>query len=414
MRDVELYHHLLGLQPPWSVTRVELGLSEQRVDVWVNHAEGVRFACPECGGQLPLYDHAESRVWRHLDSCHFLTYVHASIPRVQCPDHGVRQVEIPWALARCRFTTLFECMAIGVLQETDILGAAQILRISWDEAWGLMDRAVDRGLRRKPSRVVPHLGVDEKAIAKGQTYLTLVNDLDRGTVEYIGDDRRKSSLDRYYRTLSPKQRDGIQAVAMDMWEPYVLSTRQYVPDADAKIVFDRYHVMSHLGQAVDTVRKQEQRELRAAGLETLTGSKYLWLYGEDNLPEYHRQRFAALRALDLKTGRAWALKEDLRAWWDYQRRGWAERSWKRWYFRATHSRLQPVVEVAHMLQRHLPSLLTYFTHRISNAVSEGLNSKIQAIKHHAYGFRNRDHFKIAIWFHCGGLDLFPVTHGVSG
>ncbi len=130
MRDIELYHHLLGLQSPWSVTRVELASSEQRVDVWLGHAEGVRFACPQCKSQLPLYDHTESRVWRHLDSCQFLTFVHARIPRVCCPDHGVHQVEIPWALPYARHTSLFECMAIGVLQETDILGAANILRIS--------------------------------------------------------------------------------------------------------------------------------------------------------------------------------------------------------------------------------------------------------------------------------------------
>jgi transposase len=414
MRDVELYRHLLDLRPPWLVTQVDLALSEQRVDVWVGHAEGVRFPCPQCGAELPLHDHSEPRVWRHLDSCQFLTYVHARIPRVRCPDHGVHQVEVPWALPYSRFTTLFECMAIGVLQETDVLGAARLLRISWDDAWTFMERAVDRGLRRKPNRVVPRLGVDEKAIAKGQTYLTLVSDLDRGTVEYIGDDRRKSSLDKYYRSLSPAQRDGIQAIAMDMWDPYVRSTREHVPDADGKIVFDRYHVMSHMGSAVDAVRKQEQRALRAAGVDTLTGSKYLWLYAADNLPEYHRERFAALRASDLKTVRAWVLKEDLRRWWEYHRRGWAERSWKRWYFRATHSRLQPVVEVAHTLRRHLPTLLAYFTHRITNAVSEGLNSKIQAIKLQARGFRNRDHFKIAIWFHCGGLDLFPVTHGILG
>jgi len=414
MRDTELYRHLLGLRPPWLVTRVELTSPEQRVDVWIDHAEGVRFPCPKCGSQLSLYDHSEPRTWRHLDSCQFLTYVHARIPRVWCPDHGVHQVEVPWALPYLRCTTLFECMAIGVLQETDILGAAQILRISWDEAWTLMERAVQRGLRRKPTTAVLHLGVDEKAIARGQTYLTLVNDLDRGAVEYIADDRRKSSLDKYYRSLSPERRAGIQAIAMDMWEPYLLSTREHVPNADAKIVFDRYHVMSHMGKAVDAVRRQEQRALRAAGLEILTGSKYLWLYGEENLPEHHRERFTALRALDLKTVRAWSLKEELRDWWDYQGRSWAERSWKRWYFRATHSRLQPVVEAAQMLRRHLPHLLTYFSHRITNATSEGLNSKIQAIKHHAGGFRNRDHFKIAIWFHCGGLDLFPATHGNPG
>src|SRR5262249_34676870 len=156
-------------------------------------------------------------------------------------------------------------------------------------------------------------------IAKGQTYLTLVNDLDRGTVEYIGAGRHKSSLDKYYRALSPGQRGGIQAIATDRWGPYLLATREHVPDADAKSVCDRYHVLSHPGAAVATVRKQEQRALRAAGWDTVIGSKYLWLYAEDNLPEYHRERFAALRALDWKTGRAWALKEQLRDWWDYQR-----------------------------------------------------------------------------------------------
>jgi transposase len=105
MRDVEFYRHLLGLQPPWSVTRVELTSSEKRVDMWLGHAEGVRFACPQSGGQLPLYDHTPPRVWRHPDICQYLTYVHARIPRVCCPDHGAHQVEVPWALPYARWTS---------------------------------------------------------------------------------------------------------------------------------------------------------------------------------------------------------------------------------------------------------------------------------------------------------------------
>ena len=108
MRDVELYRHLLGLEEPWTVRSVELKVAEQRVDVWAGHAEGVRWPCPECGTELGLYDHAEERVWRHLDSCQFMTYLHAPPPRVECPTHGVRQVRLPWAEARARFTTLFE------------------------------------------------------------------------------------------------------------------------------------------------------------------------------------------------------------------------------------------------------------------------------------------------------------------
>ena len=133
------------------------------------------------------------------------------------------------------------------------------------------------------------------------------------------------------------------------------------------------------------------------------------------MPERHKDRFAALRAESLKTGRAWAMKEDLRHLWAYHRLGWAKRFWKRWYFWATHSRLGPVVDVAHMLARHEQGVLNYFNAApVTNAAAEGLNSKIQTIKKMAYGFRNKEHFKTAIFFHCGGLQLYPATHGIAG
>jgi transposase len=279
-----------------------------------------------------------------------------------------------------RFTVAFERRAIDVLLETDVLGGARLLRISWDEAWNIMERAVARGLRAKKRRVIAHLGVDEKAVAKRHRYVTPVCDLDRSTVEYIGDDRKQTSLDAYYQSLSKKQLAGIKAVAMDMWEPFVASTVAHVPNGKSKIVFDRYHIMKHMLEAVDDVRKWEHGLLKAGGDETLKGTKYLWLFSEENLPEPSTERFAALRALHLKTGRSWAIKESLRDLWSYKRKGWALRHWKHWYFWATHSRLKSVVRVARMIQGHLDNVLTYFDHRITNATSEGLNSKIQTIK----------------------------------
>ena len=410
MRDVKLYRHLLGLESPWTVTRVELSLQEQRVNVWADHDDGLRWPCPECGVELPLYDHSEERAWRHLDSCQFMTYLYARPPRVNCPEHGVRQVPLPWAEARARFTALFERLAIDVLKETDVRGAARILRM--DEAWHIMERAVERGELAKEKQVSPCLGVDEKAVAKGHKYITIVCDIERATVEYIADDRKQESLDGYFEGLGEEQINGIEAIAMDMWDPYVRSVLTHLPHGEDKIVFDRYHIMSHMGDAVNEVRKREHRELRAVGDQTLTGSKYLWLYAEEHLPDKHRKRFAALKAIQLKTGRAWAIKESLRALWSYTRLGWAVRHWKHWYFWATHSRLKPVIKTARMLKRHLHNIMSFFAQRITNAVSEGLNSKIQTIKKMAYGFRNREHFKTAIYFHCGGLQLYPVTHGV--
>lgn len=229
-------------------------------------------------------------------------------------------------------------------------------------------------------------------------------------MDYIADERRQASLDGYFERLTPSQLGGIEAVAMDMWEPYANSVRSFLTDADDKIVFDRFHLMGYLGKAVDTVRKQENRALIAEGDKSLAGSKYLWLYSAENLPRRHRGRFAALRDADLKTSRAWAIKESMRHFWEYKRRAWAQRHWKRWYFWATHSRLEPVIEAARTLKRHEAGLLSYFAHRITNAGAEGLNSRIQAIRVSARGYRNRDHFKTAIYFHLGGLALYPQTH----
>jgi len=386
MQTVQFFRRLLGLTSPWSVQRVTVAPEKKRVDVTLTHRRPVPFPCPECGVALPVYDHTASRSWRHLDTGGFLTLVHACVPRVRCLFHGTRQVLVPWALEHARFTIPFERWAIDVLRETDVLGATRLLRISWDEAWGIMARAVSRGQRAKQKRVIARLGIDEKGIGKGHCYFTMVNDLDRGTVEYVAEDRKQESLEQYYRSLSEEQLAGIQAVAMDMWDPYIAATKVHVAEAGQKIVFDRYHVMRYMLKAVDEVRKAEHRALLAEGNRILSGTKYLWLYSEENLPEPLEEWLAALRGLHLKTGRAWALKESLRDLWSYQRRGWAERHWRHWYFWATHSRLMPVIAAAKTVQRHLPNILTYFEHRVTNAASEGLNSKIEAIKKTPMGF----------------------------
>jgi transposase len=181
MESAELYRQLLGLTAPWTVERVELNMTKGRVEVYVAHVPGQRFACPECGQELAVYDHLPERSWRHLDSMQFLTYLHARPPRVSCPQHGVKQVPLPWAEAGSRFTNFFQALAITVLRATNVKHGGQILRISWDEAWHIMERAVRRGRAAKGVALPGLLGVDEKAIAKGHRYMTLVCDLKEAT-----------------------------------------------------------------------------------------------------------------------------------------------------------------------------------------------------------------------------------------
>lgn len=275
MHSEQLYRQMLGLTAPWDVERVDLNMTEQRIDVYVGHPARQRFACPKCGRELAVYDHQVERVWRHLDSMQFLTFLHARPPRVSCPDHGVHQVELPWAQAGSRFTHLFEALAIDVLLATNVAKAANILRISWDEAWHLMDRAVKRGRAAKGSDTARQIGIDEKAIAKRHRYMTLVCDLDASTVEYIGEGRHEASLAAYFESLTETQREAIEAISLDMWPAYIGACRRHVPDADGKMVFDRFHIMRHVLDAVDKVRKQEHKTLLKAGDERLSRSKYL-------------------------------------------------------------------------------------------------------------------------------------------
>jgi transposase len=300
-----------------------------------------------------------------------------------------------------------ECRLIDLQRECSTEAASRLTGLSWDRCWGVVDRAVRRGQARKGRRLPAFLGVDEKSFGKRHKYETIVTGLEKGTVEYIGKDREQESLESYFKLFTKEEREGIQAICMDMWNPYVSATKGCVPGADAKIVFDKYHVMSYLNKATDIVRRQEHKELQVQHNEILKGTKYWWLYHPANIPRKIRTPFACLRRLALKVSRAWAIKESFRRFWQYHREGWALRFFRSWYFWATHSRLEPLINAAKTIKSHLPNLLTYLRHRITNAKPEALNAQIERVKRMAQGYRNRKHFRVAVYFHCGGLDLYP-------
>lgn len=410
MQDTEFYRQILGLESPWTVSRVDLDLSQQRVDVFTVHQEGVSWACPECGRPLSTYDHAPERVWRHLDTCQLKTFLHARVPRVDCPDHGVKQVRVPWAEPHSQFTALFERLAIDLLLMSTIQGARKILRISWAQAWLLEKKAVARGLQRKSATGIRAMGIDEKSIARGHVYATILSDLDRGTVEHVEDDRKEESLGRYLRQLTPERQQALEVIAMDMWEAYFIALRKHLPGWEAKTVIDRYHLMVRIGRALDQVRAKEHRELKQAGDKSLKRSRYLWLHSRENLGLEQAERLETLLHKPLRTARAWALKESFRELWNQPTLEAAAEHFRQWYYWATHSRLWPMIQAAKSFKSYLKAILNYFTHRMTNAVAEGLNSKIQGILKSAYGYRNRENFKTAVYFHCGGLSLYPVTH----
>ena len=406
MDTKETFSQLLGLTPEWKVSDVDLDMERQRIEINVEWVGGNTASCPECGQDCPVYDFRDMRRWRHLDTMQFVTVVCCRTPRCKCPGHGVVTVKTPWADKHSRFTLMFESFAIRVLQAClNVESARKLLGLSWHQADEIRRRAVRRGLERRSEEPIERLGLDEKSFGKHHDYISVLTDLDKGRVLDVVAERRQDAAEELLLTLSASQRASALAIAMDMWPAFMNAAARLLPEAT--IVHDKFHVVKHLGEAVDKVRKQEHASLLQAGDDRLKGAKYLFLKNPENMKHSQRERFELLRSCGLKSGRAWRIKDMFTEFWTFYFRKDAEQFFKDWYGWAVRSRLKPVKDKARMLRKHLPGLLGYILHPITNAVTEGLNSKIQNIKASARGFRTFARYRTAILFYCGKLDMMP-------
>lgn len=408
MRDKDLYATILGIRSPWHVTDVDLDPKAQQVSVNIETNADASLTCPTCGKASPRYD-SRRRSWRHLDTCQFKTLLVADVPRVDCPEHGVAQVHVPWAEPGSRFTALMESLIIDWLKEASIEAVARQLRLSWDQIDGVMQRAVVRGLKRREFGPVARLCVDETSFQKRHEYVTVVTDPTTSSVIYVADGHDAAALDGFWKGLTPEQIESVEVVAMDMCQAFIRSVREHVPNADSKIAFDRFHVARAIGDGVNTVRKLEHRELSAQDYPILTGTRAVWLTNPENRTEVQDSLFHLLKDIGLKVARASSMKEVARGLWGYKTRGWAERGWKKWISWVMHSGLEPMKRVARTVRTHLWGIINAVVLKATNAASESVNAKIQWIKYTACGFRNRERFRNAIYFHCGNLDLYPDT-----
>jgi len=402
----EHYGYLLGIQSPWQINSVDLKMQDQRVDIVIEYDDDTGL-CPECGAMSPKHDDRNQRTWRHLDTMQFATYLHCVLPRVRCKTHGAKTVTAPWAGKNSRFTLFFEAFAIRVLTAArSVEEARKLLGLNWHQVEAIKARAVQRGLARRDASVIPYIGIDEKQFRSGHRYISSLVDLEGGRVLEVVEERTevacKALIDQ---ALTPSQQTNVTAVALDMWKAYANAVTEKLPESI--IVHDRFHVSQHLNEAVDKVRRQENKQLIEQGDGRLKGSKFFWLSNAENQKEKSVNTFGKLKHSDLKVARAWAIKELFRNFWAYTYAGCAKRHFDQWYSWAIRSRLEPVKAKARMIKNHLPNLLTYFKHPISNAVAEGLNSKIQTVKANARGYRSFNGFRNSILFYCGGLNMAP-------
>jgi transposase len=404
---LDYHRRLLELPSPWDVASVDLETRDKTVSIELAYPMGTLVHCPECGKLCSVKDRRRKQ-WRHLSQMQFQTFVACEVPRADCDEHGVLQIMVPWADPNGRSTLAFEDFGIQLIHACqNLTEAARLLGISWDGIQAIQRRGVERGLLLRKRESLCRLGIDEKSFLSRHRYATVLSDLKGARILEVTQGRDDAAALSALNVLDRKQKASVEAVAADMWVPYKNAVESQLPNA--VLVHDRFHVMGYLTKALDKVRKKEHWELKAHGNQVLTGTKYLWLTSQENWSLEQKRAYRELKDQNLKVGRAFAMKEQFRRFWDFTYAKAAEGFFKRWYFWATHSRLKPMIEAAKTIERHYTNISHYFQHRITNAVAEGLNSKIQLIKAGARGFRNFANFRVAILFHCGGLKLRP--HG---
>jgi len=394
-----LFSQALGLGSGWKVVNSEMDVAGRQLRLWLDFEPGSQFACPECGDFCPVHDTVEKK-WRHLDFWQHRTELVARVPRALCPEHGVRQAEVPWARPGSGFTLMMEAMVLLLCQQMSVSAAARHLGESDKRLWRVTDHYVTKAHAAKSWRNVKRIMIDETSAKRGHRYVTVILDADTHDLLLMVEGRSAQAVAQFAAAMPAHGAtpELITEVVMDMSPAFIAGVQSHFPQA--RIVFDLFHIMKLAGDALDRVRK----DLRRQGAD-LTGSLWSirgneWTRTEEQLA----QRKAMAKSYPI-LGRALALRDTLQdvlkdgdlpsiKWW----LGWADRS-----------RLQPFRKLSRTLKEHFHGILAYLETRLTNAAIEAVNGLLQMAKRMARGFRNFHYFRLAAYLKAGRLNL-DVPH----
>ncbi len=396
----DLFRRALNISDPWTLTKIDFDPDEKQIDIYLDFAPGTKFECPVCNNpECPAYDTKE-KVWRHLSFFQHKAFLHCRVPRVKCGECGIHQIEIPWAREFSGFTLLMDAMIVTMAQSMQISEIASKIDEQDTRIWRVVDHYTNEARSREDLSDVAVIGIDETSCTKGHKYVTLVVDFDTSRVIHVCGGKDSSTLSSFkedYQTHGGNP-DNIRSVCCDMSPAFISGIKTEFPSAS--ITFDKFHVMKIVNEGIDAVRKEE-----VAMNQCLKNTRYLWLKNPCNLTEKQKKTLGSLKDMNLKTVRAYNLKLSLQIFWSIGERGVAEQYLKRWYFWATHSRLQPMIDAAKTIKRHWNGILNYFDSRITNGILEGINSVVQLLKRSARGYRNIRNFMTMIYLRLGHLDF---------
>jgi transposase len=309
----------------------------------------------------------------------------------------VKQEKLPWLADNPFYTKRFAFFVGRRCRTATIRDVAREVHLDWKTVKDLEKQYMREQLRRAGNPAPGALGIDELSIRKGHTYRIIVSDLERRRpIWFGGEDRSEQSMDRFYEWLGPARSRGIRLAVMDMWKPFRNSTRKAAPQAS--ILFDKFHVMRHLGDALDKVRKSEYARLTGKDRSYIKGHKYTLLSHRDNLTLDRRKALKKLLSANRRLHTAYLLKESFGQLWDYQREAWARRFFENWKATLRWQRLKPYQKFAQMIERHWDGIAAYCRpeNKVSLGFVEGLNNKIRVIQRRAYGLRDEEYLRLKI------------------
>jgi transposase len=401
-----------------SIVRKTLGINRQRVKkvtqengklmVYLTTDKRFRLVCSSCGSKASGYDLLPERRWQHVPLWGIPVDLVYAPRRVACAKCGIKVEALPWSHGKSPVSKPLSVVLAtwAKLLAWDVVG--QLFGFLWNTVRKAVKNVVDYGLEHRDIDNVLYIGIDEISRRKGHVYQTHVYDLTEKRLLWSGEDRTAAALESFFDQWGEEHCEKIEAVCCDMWAPYVDVIKSRLPNAI--LVFDKFHIIRHLMDAVDQVRRAEVRQYKTEDPTLLNNTRYIWLKNHWNLTELQQTKLRDLQSRNLKIFRAYLLKEAFRKFWSYTYPGWAKKYLKQWFWWATHSRLKPMRNFAWLLRDHEEDILNYFKVRIDNGAVEGLNNKAKTICHKAYGYRSSETFSLAMYHGLGKLPMPQLTH----
>lgn len=394
----------LNLEEPWFVERAEFLIEEQQVHIYVSVRENAVLACPCCGGPTTRNGYEPNeRIWRHGDCMFYLSYVHCRRPRVLCPKCGTKQVNAPFERKNSRFTLLFEGYAMLILADMPRAKAAEVLRCDEKSLATILNYWVDDAVKSRSLDDVERLAIDETSFRRGHSYVTVVIDADQRRVIDVEEGRDKTTIAAFTEKIEERGGDAklISAVTSDMSKSYLPAIEENFPNAIS--IIDKFHVKQVLTNALDVVRKEEQKT--AESKVALFQGRRLFMVPKAKMTDAQAAKLDSLSKLYPKTGKAYSIVASLDAFYACRTMEEAEDAFDRLYSWMRRCRLQPMKDAALTIRNHRKKILAYFCYRITNAICEGMNSMIQAAKRKARGFNTYRGFSSMIYLIAGKLEL---------